>query len=391
MDTMNWEALYEQYHHALFEDFLPFSDRFLVDPESGGFLCNTDRDGTRLSTNRDIWFDGRGLWVYSHLYREFGRHQAHLDVAARTAESLLRLPRDGERWPRRYTRDLQPLAWDDEVYGALFVAEGLAEYGAACGDGAYRKKAIQILLECDARAHRSDYQGNATAYYPGAPAVPPGTRVQGVSMVLLRLVTQWLRDGADGALEQVANRCVHALTELHRDTETQLNLEFLTPEGKPLDGPHRWFVYTGHGVEAAWMLIDEAHRRRDDALLRKVTAQFHRHLEVGWDWVYGGLFRGAPDIQAHRWLLDKVLWAQEEILIGTLMTDELTGEAWATEWFDRTYSYVMEHFPLAPHGLPLWITSADRRVTFEPHTTRIENYHHPRHLLLNLEILRKRA
>jgi hypothetical protein len=85
--------------------------------------------------------------------------------------------------------------------------------------------------------------------------------------------------------------------------------------------------------------------------------------------------------------LDKVLWAQEEVLIGSLYIFEKTGAAWAREMFDRTYEYVMNTYPLEKYGSPLWMYAGNRKVEFEEFKTRpkrVENYHHPRHLMLNL-------
>jgi N-acylglucosamine 2-epimerase len=48
------------------------------------------------------------------------------------------------------------------------------------------------------------------------------------------------------------------------------------------------------------------------------------------------------------------------------------------------YNYVHDNWPLARHGFSLWDNGTDRKVTFVRHTSRIENFHHPRHLMLNL-------
>jgi len=84
------------------------------------------------------------------------------------------------------------------------------------------------------------------------------------------------------------------------------------------------------------------------------------------------------------WSVDKVLWAQEEVLIGSLSVLEHTGVRWASEMFSRMYDYVQAKYPLKQYGFPLWIVAGDRKVTFERHTDRVENFHHPRHLMLNL-------
>ena len=108
-----------------------------------------------------------------------------------------------------------------------------------------------------------------------------------------------------------------------------------------------------------------------------------------WDFVYGGLFLSIEDVSKHRFDLRKALWLQEEALIGTLLVLERRGAGWAREWFSRIYAYALDKFPLAPHGYPLWILYADRQVSFEPHTNRVGNYHHPRHLMLNLLCLNR--
>jgi hypothetical protein len=74
-------------------------------------------------------------------------------------------------------------------------------------------------------------------------------------------------------------------------------------------------------------------------------------------------------------------------LIGSLYIFEKTGADWAREMFNQTCEYVMNTFPLKKHGSPLWMYAGNRRVEFEEfkkRPKRVENYHHPRHLMLNL-------
>ena len=62
------DELLKQYRYYLFDDFLPFMDKFVVDHKYGGFMCNTDRDGTNITTIKSARNMGRGIWVYSFLY-----------------------------------------------------------------------------------------------------------------------------------------------------------------------------------------------------------------------------------------------------------------------------------------------------------------------------------
>jgi N-acylglucosamine 2-epimerase len=66
--TAELHQLRSQHEYDLYEDFLPFMEKYIIDHENGGFMCTTDRDGTRISTDKSQWYEGRGIWVYSYLY-----------------------------------------------------------------------------------------------------------------------------------------------------------------------------------------------------------------------------------------------------------------------------------------------------------------------------------
>ena len=46
------EQIHEKYRHYLFEDFLPFHYKYVIDHEYGGFMCNTNRDGSNITTKK---------------------------------------------------------------------------------------------------------------------------------------------------------------------------------------------------------------------------------------------------------------------------------------------------------------------------------------------------
>ncbi len=96
------------------------------------------------------------------------------------------------------------------------------------------------------------------------------------------------------------------------------------------------------------------------------------------------VFRSLNHVDKNIWLVDKVLWAQEEVLIGSLLAFEQTRWKWAKDWFIKMYNYVHDKWPLAKHGHALWDNGTDRKVTYVENYNRVENYHHPRHLMLNL-------
>lgn len=384
------KALRDQYRKDLFDDFLPFMETYVIDPEFGGFRCNVDHLGNRLNHNKLSWFEGRGTWVYSFLYNNLKRERKYLDVARRSLDLIMKSrPRGDELWPKEITRDGQPLASaDGELYGDLFIAEGLAELSKATGDRALWDEAKQILLKCVRLYDRPDYRPAIGQTYLGPTAPPfPGARIQGVWMTLIRAATQMLEMRRDADIETVAGRCMDAITRHHYNAEIGLINELLNHDLSRPVNEYAQLVYTGHCIEILWMLMLEAVRLRDEELFDKLAGWFKRHVEVAWDDVYGGVFRNLRNVDRNEWVVDKVLWAQEEVLIGALLIVERRGHDWAIEMFERTNSYVRENFLLRKHGSPLWMYASDRRATYEAFLKmpkRVENFHHPRHLMLNL-------
>jgi mannose/cellobiose epimerase-like protein (N-acyl-D-glucosamine 2-epimerase family) len=389
------EALRDRYRRYLFDDFLPFMDRSVIDHEHGGFMCHADYTGARESETKDCWFEGRGTWVYAFLYNHLAKEERYLDVARRSAAFIMKArPADGGPWPRQFTRDGRPLTPPDTaIYGALFVAEGLQELAYATRDRQHRALAKQLILDCVERYDRVDYEPVIGQTYLGPGARPfPGARIQGVWMVLIRVVTQMLEREADGQLQALADRCVHAVVQRHYHPVFQLNNELLSHDLSRPDNEYAQLVYAGHSIETLWMLLQEALRRKDAALFNLLADRFRRHVDVAWDRVYGGVLRNLMHVDQNTWTLDKVLWAQEEVLIGSLLVYEHTGAAWAREMFERTLAYVEATYPLAKRGSPVWMYAGNRRVDFEEFLSRpkrIENYHHPRHLMLNLLALER--
>ncbi|MFH1567413.1 MAG: AGE family epimerase/isomerase [Gemmatimonadota bacterium] len=372
--------LRDHYRTYLFEEYLPFWDRHGIDHERGGFLCGLDHDGTCIDDTKNMWYQGRGLWAYSYLYRHFGG-EAHREVARRTRDFLLRCGRDERgRWVTTLSREGAVLApASPRGYEGLFVAEGLQAYAHATGDAEALEVAIATLAQCTAL-----YADPARPVDEGyVPRCYPGMRILGVSMVTLLTLTQLLEQGVDGGLAAQCDQVVEAIVRRFWNPAYELMNEALDHGfSRPAD-ENEDFVYLGHAIETLWMLMAEALRRGDRALLELAAQRFRRHLEVAWDDVCGGFFR-AVKVGEMRFELDKVLWLQEEVLIGTMILLEHTDWEWPAAWFERTFQYVEEKFRLAPYGYPLYQTGGDRRVTFQPHVRRKEHYHHPRQVMRNL-------
>lgn len=389
--------LRDLYHRDLFQDFLPFMDRSVIDREYGGFLCDTDFDGTRADTYKSPLFEGRGIWVYAFLYTHFGHEERYLDVARRSIALLRKSqPPEGAFWSAKLNRDGTPAApAATTIPGDLAIAEGLAAYALAARSQEHLDWAKRLLSRCVEAYDRPDYNPGAGRTFLGPDAQPtPGARNVGSWMLLLRCAAQIREVDKDPQLASLIDRATEAVLEHHFNPAYRLNNEILPHDLSRPAGECAGLVYLGHTFEITWMLLEEAIARRDTALFQTVVERFRRHVEVAWDTVYGGVFHNLRNVDENRWVLDKVLWAQEEVLIGALLVFERTGSDWSRELFERMNAYVRQKYPLKAHGSPLWMYAADRRATFTSFAAlpkRVENYHHPRHLMLNLMRLNRMA
>lgn len=393
--NLDVRLLRAQYRADLFDDWLPFMDSHVVDRVNGGFPCGVRPDGSRESNVRMTWFEGRGIWVYSHLYRVHAPDQRYLDIADRAVRLLDRSrpsPGPGGR-PRLLSSDGSPAGPPDhEVYSDLFVAEGLAAFGRATDDDLLWQLAVDTTLDCVRRFDSPDYLSRlGYVLKPNGDPVDSetnrGVRPLGVWMLIIRTLTELIGYREDAALQQNLDSAIDTVLTRYLNPRYGLLSEALDHELRPGSGPAPNFVYLGHAIEALWMIMDAAAATGRPTIFDTAAGLFRRHCECAADVVYGGLFRAMFDVDQQRFTLDKTLWVQQEAAIGALMVAQHRGDAWGAQFFLATNTYLHNRFPLRENGSVLWRGTADRTAAAVPTAARVENYHHPRFLMRVLSAL----
>lgn len=368
----------EKYRSDLFDHYLPNLEEHVFDHDRGGFLCATDiRSGERIRDEKRAWYDGRGVWVYSFLYNRIDPDPRYLEYARKTIDFVLGFRPEGRRfWPAAYDSEGRPFSdREGDIYGNLFIAEGLAEYAKASGERRYYELSKELILDAFSRYEEPDY-----AFRRDDLGIPD-TRVIGHWMIFLRLITQMLEHEADRDLERIADRCLDAILNRHYHPDFALHNEYLRHDFSLPDNEYADYSGTGHSIETFWMVMHEAVRRRDETLFAEAVKGFRRHMNVAYDAVYRGYFHELLHVDDYVWNVEKVLWLQDEVLVGALMLAEHTGDRWALDVYDETETWIREKF-LKP-GYKFWIHAGDRTVSNYP-GNRVENYHIPRRLMLNL-------
>jgi N-acylglucosamine 2-epimerase len=406
---MSLTELRQRLHDQLFQAVLPFWDKHGIDPEYGGVMCSLDYDGTLVNTGKNLWFLGRAIWVYSFLYNHFRKDPDFLTVARKTKEFVFKyaLQQDGW-WAEELSREgkvLRPYSGDTE--GMYHLAEGLHEYAVASGDEQSHETALALLKklfrEFNSPAFR--YRGADFPYLWGSPRA---VRPQGLWFLNLTLATQMLERANDNEIASIADSSVDAIVNRHFNSEIGLNTEMLYFDfTRPKEEAQK--SRFGHSIEALWMVMEEAGRRGDEKLWNTCAERIHRHLNAGWDYIYGGLSQWVNvDHPSYRWPVEtppgtrlvfhfvgeyeylKCMWCQNEVLIATLNVWERTRAEWAAEYFGMAYRVTNEKFWQSERGYPAGaMLFADRRMTIQPHVGRQDNFHPIRQLMLNILTLER--
>jgi len=386
-ETLN--MMLEQYKQYLFDDYLPFIEEYVYDKEHGGYFWNTSYKGKQLSSHKRTWYDARGTWVYSYLYKVLDPNPQYLERAKQTLQLLFKSKETNARfWPWSYDKagnDLQEREGD--IYGNLFVAEALAAYSDASGEKDAWDEAKNILQEAFALYQTKEYR--YLLEYSPTKDYPEAEEILGHYMIVLHLCTTLLRLQADAELEEIADYCLEALLQKHYDAELNLMPELLSKAGSGLGESLDQFVYIGHAIETLWMIMDEAKRREDRELFDLAASRFKFHVEVAKDDLFGGFFHCLDHAKENRFLLDKVLWAQEEVMVGCLILMEECSDEWAYHTFQNTLQYLQQQFILDHLPYRPWQINGNRQMNREEEGIRIENYHHPRHLIFGILALQK--
>jgi len=385
---MSLGELRERYRSDLFDVFLPFMERHVIDHEFGGFMCNTRPDGTNVATEKRAVYEGRGIWVYSYLYNNIAREQKYLDVAERSVRLLLRnKPRGAVMWPSAFTKEGEPSRPPSSSVNAdLYIADGLQEFAKATGDDTWWDEAKDILIKCLSVYDRADYGPNAGRMYLGKNAPPtPGIRIMDDWMLFLWTATQMLKQRSDMDLLMIVTQCLDTIMNRFYNPATGLVHEILNHDYTRPRNDYAQIVSFGNDFQALWHVMAAAERIDNHDQFDTAAERLRRHIEVAWDDVYDGVLNLLVHVDDNVWRLAKAHYVQVEPLVGLLMVIEQTGDEWAREWFGRIYAYERGKFHLNGYGYPIWMNSADRKAIFRfEKCTRIGNFHQPRHLMLNL-------
>ncbi len=346
----DWAALYRD---TLLDNVIPFWLKHGLDQQHGGYFTALDRDGTVIDTDKSIWFQGRGAWMFATLYNTIERRTEWLDAALSGVHFLRRHGKDKQgKYYFSVTREGKPLRMRRYVYSESFAAISSAACARATGEQQHADEAIASL------ATFLRY-----SFVPGqiAPKVDTNTRpMRSIGPLMIALVSaQELRLNL-GDVKVFGKTCTQwidwCIAEMERwfvKPERQVVMETVGLDGGILDHFDGRLLNPGHAIEAAWFIMHEGKLRRDQRLIQLGANMLDWMWQRGWDDEFGGLFyfRDIDDKPVQEYWHDmKFWWPHCEAIIATLLAWQLTGDNRYARMHRQVHDWSFKHFADPEHG-----------------------------------------
>ena len=340
---MNELAKYAgQYKNELLDLVVPFWLNHSKDPVYGGYFTCLDRKGDVFDTDKFMWLQGRGVWMFSMLYNKVEKKQEWLGMALHGAEFMKKFGRDElGHWYFSMTRDGKPLVQPYNIFSDCFAAMAFSELFKATGDEEHKQIAIQTFRNIQNR------QDNPKGIYTKA---FPGTRpLKSFSLPMILCNLSLIMEDILGSEEvnKTIQPLIKEVMEVFYDPTSGLILESVTPDGKFSDSFEGRLVNPGHTNESMWFMMDLAVRNKDMALIDRSIEILLHTTKFGWDQKHGGILyfldvKGHPTQQLE-WD-QKLWWVHIETLISMAKGYRLTGNEECKKWFEIIHEYTWNHF-----------------------------------------------
>ena len=349
-----WKRSNILYKSTLMDKIIPFWMLNGKDNQFGGISNVLDDTGLPLSHDKFIWSQGRGLWTFSALYNRIEKRKEWLEFADHIYNYLIKHGRDAEgRWMFRLDAQGKVLERDISIYADGFVLNGLGEYFIASKNS----KALDLALSTSNNILNRLAQPGS---YQIAPyTIPPGFKTHGIAMIFSFF---FYNLGEIAKNEEISKQGLEyaqsILKEFYQPTKNAI-LEFVTLEGQFSDNPQGRVCVPGHALEGLWFLITIFERSGQYQFIPQCCQLIRRHLELGWDKEYGGLFLAvdiegiAPVFWKHPDC--KPWWVQLEALVATTYAFYYTKEDWCVEWHERIQEYAFNHYPVKTGEWTQWL------------------------------------
>ena len=386
MNAERIKQLREFYKSVLLDDVMPFWLNHALDRLNGGYYTYLDRDGSLLSTDKSVWIQGRGTWIYAKLYNTLEKRPEWLDAAKIGYEFLIKhcFDTDGRMF-FQVTEDGRPLRKRRYWYSETFAIIGLAEYAKATGDEFALQKAkdtYKTIVDLYRNPEKS-----LPKYFPETRS----TKSHAESMILIA-TTQTMREVDDSSIyKDVVDTCMDQVFSQFLKRDRRALLETVGKNGEFIDNQQGRCVNPGHAIETAWFLMHEGIFRKDRSIIKQALEILDWSFELGWDKEYGGIFYfvdvDGKSPEQLEWDM-KLWWPHIETLYALLLAYSLTKDEKYSRWYELVHEWSFKRFSDHEYGDWYGYLHRDGSISLPVKGTSWKGpFHLPRFLLYGMKLL----
>lgn len=349
MDRKYFENLLNFYEKEL-DQTLNFWYDHGYDHEHGGFYVCLQRNGELFGTDKSVWAQGRGLWVFSKAYNDIKKDPRYLQIAKDAFEFIKNhcYDKDGRMW-FTVTDDGRGIQKRRYWFSETFAVVGSVELYKATNDKKYLKLA------------RETYDSVMRLYLNPNLSVPKYNpdviKDKGLAGPMILMVTSQIMRDIDKENADKYNSNIdiflNVILNHHLHPEYKAMFENVGMNGEIVSGPRGRLVNPGHSIEASWFLMNEALYRNDKEILNKALDILNWSFDIGWDKEYDGLMYFADiehkPCEVLEWDM-KLWWPHNEMLIAFLKAYAITGEEKYLDKYKLVHEYAFSHFKDEKYG-----------------------------------------
>ncbi len=349
MDKEYFNHLLKFYEKEL-DQTLDFWYTYGYDKVNGGFYTCLERNGDVYDTDKSVWAQGRGMWVFAKAYNFIKKDEKYLKCSQAAYDFITKhcFDKDQRMW-FTVTGDGVGIQKRRYWFSESFTVVGSAELYRATKEQKYldtARSTFETMLNVKTGKIKTEPKYNPEAVDCIALASP---------MILL-VTCQILRD-IDTERKDYYHQIIDdsiAEIKLHYHPERKAVFENVNPDGSLASGSRGRLVNPGHSIEASWFLMSEAvYRGNNQELMDMALNILEWSFNLGWDEKEGGLRYfvdvDSKPVQALEWDM-KLWWPHNEMLIAFLMAYKLTGKQKYLDKYQLVHDYTFTHFKDEKYG-----------------------------------------
>ncbi len=385
---MEFQELNSFYRNHLLNEVVPFWVEYAVDNEDGGINTCITNNGRIINREKYIWSQCRALWTFSALYNRIEKKDEWIEIAYGIYKYLKKYGRNMRgNWV--YLVDENGIIREDaiSIFTDGFALYGLTEFAKATGD----REAEELVTKTYEKVIRRLNSSEQYLTYP-LPS-KKGLKSHAIAMVFSYAFFELGRYLGDESIIKEGLHYAEAIMNEFRDPSRKMLFEYTNKEAKRIDLPMERVIIPGHAIESMWFMIHIYQKVGNYTIINQAIECIRWHLELGWDYEYGGIFLSCDAERKDPWWPNwdtKPWWPMTEALYALLLSYEISSEEWCLDWYWKAHDYAFSHYPVKKYGE--WRQKLDRRGRATDQRIGLpvkDPFHLPRALIMIIQLLKE--